>query len=147
MGGKGSGGKRAGSGRKTTIGIKTMSRRDLQRRSRDWKREHPEARERDRVRLLAVKYGLSVEDFQELEKEQDSQCWICGEKPTRRLHVDHHHESGAIRGLLCSRCNSAIGLLRDRSDLCLAAAKYLDRPPGRFKKPTRPLLSLFEREE
>ena len=45
----------------------------------------------------------------------------------RTLHVDHDHETGAIRGLLCFTCNNALGDFRDSSDLFHAAAEYLDR--------------------
>ena len=60
---------------------------------------------------------------------QNGVCAICGEaRPEERtLHVDHDHETGAIRGLLCVRCNNAIGDLRDDNDLARKLADYLDR--------------------
>jgi len=45
----------------------------------------------------------------------------------RTLHVDHDHETGAIRGLLCFSCNNALGDFRESSDLFHAAAGYLER--------------------
>jgi hypothetical protein len=56
-------------------------------------------------------------------------CVICGEaRPKERtLHVDHDHETGVIRGLLCFRCNQAIGSLQEDHDIFQAAADYLNR--------------------
>jgi hypothetical protein len=53
-------------------------------------------------------------------------CAICCEPFERTPHVDHCHKTGSFRGLLCTRCNTAIGLLRDSPDLARAAARYLD---------------------
>jgi Recombination endonuclease VII len=54
---------------------------------------------------------------------------VCGEaRPEERtLHVDHVHETGVIRGLLCFRCNQAIGSLQEDYEIFQAAADYLDR--------------------
>jgi len=56
-------------------------------------------------------------------------CAICGESrpEDRTLHIDHDHESGRIRGLLCFRCNNSLGDLRENYDLFQRAADYLDR--------------------
>ena len=60
---------------------------------------------------------------------QGGVCMICKEpRPEERtLHVDHDHETGEIRGLLCFRCNNAIGDLRDDYELALALVDYIDR--------------------
>lgn len=59
---------------------------------------------------------------------QDYRCAVCGEPPTRRrLDVDHDHKTGAVRGLLCSDCNIALGKFRDDPDRLRAAADYLVR--------------------
>jgi hypothetical protein len=60
-----------------------------------------------RVRTLAV-YDLTVDDYDAMVKNQRNLCKICGEKP-KRLVVDHCHTTGAVRGLLCVRCNSCLG--------------------------------------
>jgi recombination endonuclease VII len=53
-------------------------------------------------------------------------CELCGDPPGKKaLNLDHDHSTGAFRGWLCVRCNTALGLLRDSSDLCVAAARYL----------------------
>lgn len=57
-----------------------------------------------------------------------SACELCSNPPGKQsLHADHNHITGKFRGWLCFRCNSALGLLRDSSDLCVAAASYLRR--------------------
>ena len=60
--------------------------------------------------------------------EQEGCCAICGtEDPGKngRFNVDHNHDTGEIRGLLCYGCNVGIGHLRDNPSICLAAAEYL----------------------
>jgi hypothetical protein len=82
---------------------------------------------------LRLNYGITLEDYETLLLAQNGTCAICHEPETRRyptgrvsnLCVDHDHETGKIRGLLCHRCNQAVGYLRDRSGLCLSAAAYL----------------------
>lgn len=77
-------------------------------------------------------YGLSLEDYESLEEAQGGVCMVCGEteKETYRgklkpLAVDHCHETGAVRGLLCSRCNVILGKAKDSPDLLRKAADYL----------------------
>jgi hypothetical protein len=69
------------------------------------------------------RYGLSEAAFQEMLTAQDYRCLICRRK--RRLIVDHDHNSGAVRGLLCDRCNVGMGCLDDNPALLVRAAKYL----------------------
>jgi hypothetical protein len=108
-----------------------------------WKRENPErARAKlreyvesgqkavwDRQSHLRRKYGITIEDYDRMFDAQHGVCAICNEpRPDERtLHVDHDHETGAVRGLLCFRCNNALGDLREDVDLFQAAADYLDR--------------------
>lgn len=85
-----------------------------------------------RKRSNRQKYGLRPGEYEAMLDSQDGKCAICLEPPTggatsqSRLHIDHDHKRGWVRGLLCSRCNTALGLLRDRPDLVRAAAEYLD---------------------
>jgi len=78
-------------------------------------------------------YGLTLEQYDTLVEVQGGRCAICREAPTgrnrneRRLHVDHDHVTGRVRGLLCLMCNRGIGMLRDRADLAQSAADYLRR--------------------
>lgn len=73
-------------------------------------------------------YGLEPSDFSDLLAKQNGVCAICGGQPNgpgKRLHVDHCHTSKAVRGLLCAKCNTALGLLDDNPDRLEAAAAYL----------------------
>ncbi len=70
---------------------------------------------------------LTDAQYTELLDRQGGSCAICKDKPRDRLVVDHDHESGAVRGLLCGRCNLALGLLRDDTTRIRAAATYLER--------------------
>jgi hypothetical protein len=56
-------------------------------------------------------YGISVEEYKALFEKQEGRCAICGKKPKGRLHVDHDHKTGKVRGLLCPVCNLRIGTL------------------------------------
>lgn len=74
------------------------------------------------------KYGLSEEDYERLLAEQGGVCAICEEPPSgrwKRLAVDHDHETGEVRGLLCITCNTLLGRLEARWD---ATMDYLKKP-------------------
>lgn len=70
-------------------------------------------------------YGLTDEAFAFWLSKQDGVCGIC-RGPMVPICVDHDHSTGAVRGLLCSDCNKALGFLRDDPRRALAAATYLD---------------------
>jgi hypothetical protein len=73
-------------------------------------------------------YGLSLERYEEMFEEQNGLCAIC-ENPDstgRLLGVDHDHESGTIRGLLCSNCNTALGLVKEDPEILSRMIDYLE---------------------
>jgi hypothetical protein len=73
-------------------------------------------------------YGLTPDQFMAMVVKQANACAICTSPLVATktgLHVDHCHVTGKVRGLLCGRCNSGIGHLKDSSELCLRAAQYL----------------------
>ena len=72
---------------------------------------------------LRQTYGLSPEAYAAMIERQSGRCAIC--RRNALLHVDHDHESGAVRGLLCRRCNTGLGQFGDDLDLLLLAADYL----------------------
>ncbi len=99
--------------------------------NREWKLRNP-----DKVRLhqrrstMKEMYGITPEDYDRMHAEQSGKCKTCkevpvGDKARGRLHVDHCHQTGKIRGLLCYRCNLAIGHLRDNPALAITVAEYL----------------------
>ena len=76
-------------------------------------------------------YGLTVEDFRELEREQNCKCACCGIRKEQtqqiELYIDHDHLTGKIRGLLCLQCNAGIGMLGDNLEGIQKAYDYLFR--------------------
>ena len=79
------------------------------------------------------KLGLSQEfteaDYQKLLTGQNRECATChgGPNGRGRFHVDHDHETGVVRGLLCHRCNMAIGLMRDSATTVETILHYLKK--------------------
>ena len=108
--------------------------RDAQRR---WREKNPErAREiarqsyhrdpsRARGKWLKYRYGITLEDYDAMLVAQGGGCALCQRFPNegRRLAVDHDHETGRIRGLLCNPCNVMLGWYEARQDLIRG---YLD---------------------
>ena len=77
---------------------------------------------------LQAKYDITRNEYELLLRKQDGRCAICGktqEDNGRELAVDHNHETGAVRGLLCANCNTGIGLLGDDVEILYNAIKYL----------------------
>ena len=85
-----------------------------------------------------IKYGLSVEQYEQLLATQSGCCAICCRPETafackkystkpRRLSIDHNHETGKVRGLLCSKCNGAIGMLYENDITLHNARAYLEQ--------------------
>lgn len=74
---------------------------------------------------LQLRYGITRQEWDRLAAEQNYRCAICKD-PERSLHLDHCHVSGKPRALLCSQCNTAIGLLGEEVDLLLRAVDYLE---------------------
>lgn len=79
----------------------------------------------ERKRRL-LRRGLTVEQYDKLLLDQGGVCKICGRPPKKlRLSVDHNHQTGAIRGLLCWKCNTGIGWFREDVNALRKAADYL----------------------
>lgn len=89
-------------------------------RYKAWRAESPNAQ-------AAYRYGVPVEELDALY-DAFSECMICGGPPVRdkRLCVDHCHETNRVRGLLCVKCNAALGHMDDDPGRLRAAADYLE---------------------
>lgn len=90
-----------------------------------WKRNNP-----DKVKnyFLKKNYGITYEEYLDIAKTQNYCCGICGEHKNnlkRDLCVDHDHETGEIRGLLCNACNRGLGAYKDDIDILCSAISYL----------------------
>ena len=82
----------------------------------------------DRKSHLKRTFGLSEVDYERILAQQGGGCAICGRVPgSRHLHVDHDHDTGDVRGLLCFACNVAIGHLRDDPMIAVRLIDYLER--------------------
>lgn len=88
-------------------------------------RRRPHAKARDRQLKLQARYGITVEQYEIMFVRQQGCCAICQQPSTTRLVVDHDHEGGAVRGLLCQRCNKGLGLFDDDAARLRAASYYL----------------------
>lgn len=104
--------------------------------------DHINARRRERHNSVENKakirnrniqrYGLSLEDYQNLLKFSDNKCFICEvnlDSSTHRLtpHIDHCHETGKVRGVLCSKCNLILGHSNDNIAILNKAISYLEK--------------------
>jgi hypothetical protein len=93
----------------------------------EYRREYRQRRKaEDRDAHLRRTFGITQADYEALLTRQGGGCGICGRKPGKiSLHVDHDHETGEIRGLLCVGCNNALGQLHDDPVLLYRAADYV----------------------
>lgn len=98
-------------------------------------------RDKCRNKKLKDTYGITLEEYDVIHAYQRGLCAICGQPETacykyqgsvvvQRLAVDHNHETGKIRGLLCGRCNAGIGFFQDDAEKMRAACEYLNRNNG-----------------
>ncbi|HEY5411308.1 MAG TPA: endonuclease domain-containing protein [Caulobacteraceae bacterium] len=90
--------------------------------------QSPAAREK----RLVKQFGITLADFDRMLEEQEHRCAICRRHEDEctagrwgGLEIDHDHLTNRVRGLLCRRCNHALGLLDDDAARCLAAVIYL----------------------
>lgn len=95
-------------------------------RGANWHLCKPCLRERNRLKRVQERYGLTPEQMSELEVTHEGICAICGQEPTPvGLVVDHCHKTGKVRGLLCLPCNWMLGNAKDDPDRLNAGAAYL----------------------
>ena len=80
---------------------------------------------------LKNRYSLSISKFNNLLLAQNMKCAICKEpldlQNPHNVNIDHDHKTGKIRGILCNKCNVAIGLLRDNPEYAYSAFIYLKK--------------------
>lgn len=82
----------------------------------------------NRLKRIKDSYGVSEEVYKDLLERQFGKCAICGaswQASGRRFSVDHSHETGKVRGLLCGSCNFGLGQFKDDPDLLMRAVGYL----------------------
>ncbi len=75
-------------------------------------------------------HGLTVEQYEAMVAAQDNRCAICGNEQVGRfgrLAIDHDHQTGAVRGLLCARCNLCLGQFNDDIETMKKAIEYIEK--------------------
>jgi hypothetical protein len=119
-------------------GIKGYDSRTPEGRSAYQKVYRKENRDACRDKDLKKSFGISLADYARMVADQGNKCAICDCHETqmrngflKALAVDHNHQTGAIRGLLCAACNQAIGKFGEDRDIMLSAIRYLDKHSGR----------------
>jgi hypothetical protein len=104
-------------------------------KNKEWRKNNPErTAEIYRKQNLKQKYGMSLEDYDKMLQEQSNVCAVC-EQPEvlvkkgklQPLCVDHCHESGKVRALLCNDCNRNLIAHRTSSDIFYKAAAYVEK--------------------
>ena len=102
----------------------------INKKNKEWREKNKKKlREKD----LKNKYNITTKEYKKLKKDQKNSCAICGKKETRktnngktqRLSIDHDHETGKVRGLLCKNCNSVLGYIKEDILLLKNMIKYL----------------------
>ncbi len=102
----------------------------------DYTKQHQEAARKGNkarckvcVRAYNIKhrYGVEVEEYDAIMEKQENKCAICilPFASGKKTHVDHNHETGEVRGILCQTCNNGLGHLMELPMNCLRAVKYL----------------------
>lgn len=92
-------------------------------------RRHRHLHDRDNEdRRMRRRFGMSLEEYEEMSSHQDGKCLVCGgvNSDGAKLAIDHCHVSGRIRGLLCRKCNVALGLLGENPDTIQKLKEYLE---------------------
>lgn len=102
-------------------------------RHKAWRDANPDKMAAISRRATLKQYGLTEEDYQALLQAQGGLCAICRQPPSgngaskRNLVIDHDHDTGVVRGLLCDGCNRTLGIMGEDPQRLRAAATYLER--------------------
>ena len=107
-------------------------RPDVRKQRRDYSLNRLKTNESYRLRQTLRR--CTPDDYRRMLEEQGGGCAICNATSSdnrgHRLHVDHDHATGKVRGLLCKACNTALGNFKDNTDLMAKAIEYLERNNG-----------------
>ncbi len=91
-----------------------------------WRATHQDAQVNSHLKR---KFGITLDDYNKMLKEQGGVCAVCGGPPSgrwkHRFHVDHDHVTGKVRGLVCFHCNAMMGNAHDGPAILEAGAAYL----------------------
>ena len=100
------------------------------------KQDNPNTKRNNKAATLKLRYGLTYEEWEKMRETEGHKCMACGitEKEIGRvLDVDHCHTSGKARGVLCNKCNTALGHAYDNPKILRALADYIEKNKGGYK--------------
>ena len=98
--------------------------------AREKYRNKPETKDKIRNWKLLQNYGITNQDYEQMLENQGFCCAGCGLHQNileKKLHVDHDHVTGRVRGLLCGNCNRALGLVKDNLETLVRLHEYLEK--------------------
>lgn len=102
--------------------VETACKKCTQIRCKKYRENNPDKYRSSRLKSL---YGVNLEQYKAMAKEQENKCKVCNIE-TDILCVDHCHETGNIRGLLCKICNKGLGVFKDSPELLRKGASYIE---------------------
>jgi hypothetical protein len=108
--------------------------KEKEKERRDKYRSKPSTKEIRHTDHYKRRYGITVQDYDMMHMEQNGLCKICNNPESRvsngktsRLAVDHCHNTGKVRGLLCWACNASLGRFKDSIEILESAISYLKK--------------------
>jgi hypothetical protein len=119
-----------------SIRDKKYRKKNKEKISHNLKKYNAENTDKIRNTKLQKIFGITLIDYNQMLEEQNYLCVICGNKETvtdkrtnkiRKLSVDHDHQTGRVRGLLCGNCNNLLGRCKDNIKILQSAINYLQR--------------------
>lgn len=110
--------------------------------TKNWRESNKDSASKSNIKAkVKLKYGLSTDEIYCMLEAQNGVCAICkrfisfdAKDKRNKPHIDHCHETGVVRGLLCLTCNTGIGMFGDSSDLLEAAKTYLSVSIGQSER-------------
>lgn len=111
------------------------NRKELLKEQKEFRKKHPTYQ---LIIYLKHKFGITLEQYNKMLEAQNGVCAICGsfeieknQYGIKRLSVDHDHQTGKLRGLLCTNCNKGLSFFKDKSNLLIQASNYLLKYNGK----------------
>jgi hypothetical protein len=110
-----------------TASWRQRNRSDYNNYAAAWRAKNPEKQHASEIKR---RYKLSIEQYNAMLVIQGMKCKICSKQHDHalkrgRLYVDHDHQTGAVRGLLCGACNSGLGYMKHNKEILIKALAYL----------------------
>ncbi len=115
--------------KKSKDGLQSYCKVCSNKKIQEYKEKNPDKIQKIKAKHMRKRrYGIEEEAYQQLLQNQNGKCAICNLACVsgRNLAVDHNHQSGVVRGLLCSNCNTSLGGFQDNKELLYKAIKYLE---------------------